>query len=144
MTYSYVTNELSTEVFETGLAKSTRADVVNRGLLRLAEALECLGGFQGNIGDRAFALEAAILLDRIQKEHFSIFGGKPYLQERVPGILGTVVNRGLNKALGEQEGGPLYAGLEHVEKGIMAMPVVRTWPNRSALEKTRRPRIDIA
>jgi hypothetical protein len=145
MPNSYVTNELSTEVFEGGLAEATRPDVVNRGLLRLAEALECLGGLQGNMGDRAFALEAAILLDRIQKEHSSIFGGKPYLQKRVSGMLGEVVNRGLNKALGH-EGPFFYARLEHVENAIMDIPRRTNIFGRIAalLRRTRRPRIDIA
>jgi hypothetical protein len=127
MPNSYVTNKLSTELFEGGLSASAQPGVVNRGLLRLAEALECLGGFLGNMGDRAFALEAAMLLDRIQKEHPSIFCGRPYLQDRVSGLLGQIVNRNLNKALGQPEGGFLHAGLECVEKAIMDMPIVQRY-----------------
>jgi hypothetical protein len=127
MPNSYVTNELPTELLEAGLAASAERDVVDRGLLRLAEALECLGGFLGNMGDRAFALEAAMLLDRIQKEHASVFSGKPYLQKRVSGLLGQIVNRLLNKALEQPEGGPVYAGLEAVEKAIMDIPVVQRY-----------------
>jgi hypothetical protein len=127
MPNSYVTNKLSTELFEGGLSLSAEPGVVDRGLLRLAEALECLGGFLGNMGDRAFALEAAMLLDRIQKEHGSIFSGKAYLQERVSGQLGQIVNRSLNKALGEPEGGFLYAGIEAVERAIADLPIVKRY-----------------
>ena len=42
-------------------------------MLRLAEGLECLGGLLGKQGDRAFALEAALLLDRLQTKYPKVF-----------------------------------------------------------------------
>ena len=38
---------------------------LNRGILRLAEAIECIGGQLGNRGERELALKAALLLEQI-------------------------------------------------------------------------------
>ena len=45
------------------------------------------GGQLGTGGDYRFALEAALLLDRIQKEYGEVFKGNPSWQRRVPGWL---------------------------------------------------------
>ena len=65
--------------------------LLQRGMLRLAEALQCVGGLHGNRGDRAFALEAALLLDRLQTKYPEVFEDTLLWRHRVPGGLGQVV-----------------------------------------------------
>lgn len=96
-----------------------------RGILRLAEAIECIGGQLGQRGDRAFALEAALLLDRIQKEHANVFEGDNRWRNRVPGLLGQIVNQGLNGALGNSA--YLYAGLDAVETTLASDPLIKKY-----------------
>jgi len=68
-------------------------DMLKRGLFRLAEAISCLGGQVAALGDRAFALQAALLLDRIQTEYEDVFAGDRFWDERCPGWLGFEVIR---------------------------------------------------
>jgi hypothetical protein len=102
-------------------------EFLNRGLLRLAEALNCIGGQRGMAGDRAFALEAALLLDRIQTKHADVVEVSSHLQSRVSGQIGQVVNNGLNKALGQQDGVYHYTGIEEIEKMIENCPLVKKY-----------------
>jgi len=126
MPASYRVNELpETGIGESGLALPD-LEFLRRGLLRLAEAIECIGGQLGNRGNLAFALEAAILLDRIQKQHSDVFAGNPSWRHRVPGLLGQIVNRRLNEAL-EQHTSYLYAGLDQVEKNLLNDPLVKKY-----------------
>jgi hypothetical protein len=100
--------------------------LLQRGMLRLAEALECVGGMQGQRGDRAFALEAALLLDRLQTKYPEVFKDNLLWNHRIPGQLGQIVPWGLLRALGQQ-GGYLYAGLEAVENTIANDPLVKKY-----------------
>jgi hypothetical protein len=107
-------------------------EFLNRGLLRLAEALECIGGqigmTMGDRGsDRAFALEAALLLDRIQTKYPDVFKDNLLWGHRVPGQLERIVVRGLNDASEQKQGCYLYAGLEAVEKMIADDPLIRKY-----------------
>ena len=94
--------------------------------MRLAEALECIGG-QLSDRDPAFALEAALLLDRIQKGYPKPFENDFFWRNRIPGSLGNVVLHNLNKALGVEGSGYLYEGLERVEKVMADDPLIQRY-----------------
>ena len=70
-----------------------------------------------NQGDFEFALEAALLLDRLQTTNAELFDHVPFLRPRMwSAVWGFVLSR-LNRAVGEKESGELdiselYAGLE--------------------------------
>lgn len=98
---------------------------LKRGLFRLAEAVECIGGQLGNSGDYAFALKAALLLDHIQTKYEDVFAGNNFWSVRVPGWLGIVVNDRLNRALGEA--GYHYAGLDAVEETLASDTLVKKY-----------------
>lgn len=74
---AYKVNELPTADTQLDLM---RPDLVllKRGLFRLAEALESIGGQLGNIRDYAFALKAALVLDHILCSQAIIFGVTVY------------------------------------------------------------------
>lgn len=111
----YVTNEMPNGIGEMGNAQPT-TDQLKRALHRLAEALECVGGQLGQGGDRMFALEAALLLDRIQKKYRDALKGDILLEQRIPGQLGRVLNDGLNRAVGDAS--YLYAGFDRIVRLI--------------------------
>jgi hypothetical protein len=67
-------------------------------MLRLAEALECLGGLQGSRGDRLFALGATLLLDRLQTKYPKVFEDNLLWRHRVPGLL--IIRRRLPDQVG--------------------------------------------
>jgi hypothetical protein len=125
----YSTNEVPRRgVGEMGLATPDKEFLV-RGLGRLAEAVQCIGGQRGQAGDRHFALQAALLLDCIQKAHPEAFIDNPSFRHRVPGQLGQIVTDGLNQALESLEGPPptnyQYHGLERVETQLTELPLVK-------------------
>jgi hypothetical protein len=88
---------------------------MRRGVHRLGEAIECIGG-QLASRDPDLALKAALLLDRLQSRHADAFGGDPFFRHRVPGELGRFVNNRLNAAC--EGGGYLYAGLDELTKRL--------------------------
>jgi hypothetical protein len=101
--------------------------ILNRGLSRLAEAIECIGGqlahpYRSNY---AFGLEAAILLDRIQKEFPSAFEGDHFWNTRVPGLLNTFVVTRLRQAVGDT--GYHYSGMDAVETELANIPLVQRY-----------------
>jgi hypothetical protein len=98
--------------------------LLNPGLLRLAESIDCIGGQLANRGKRAFGLEAALLLDRIQRDFPEALRGNHFLQRRVPGWLGNEVVRRLQEALG---GSYYYSGLDAVEKAFADIPLVQKY-----------------
>jgi len=120
---SYKVNEVpSSGIGELGNAVPDD-DCLRRGILTLAEGLECIGGQLGRRGDRRAALLAALLLDHIQKEQPSHFEGEPRWQHRVPGELGEIVCGGLNALLPS----PVpyrYAGIDVVMKALVGDPLV--------------------
>jgi hypothetical protein len=97
--------------------------LLKRGLLRLPEALECIGGQVGKSKNYAFALKAALLLDHMQKEYSDVFAGENFWRSRAPGQLGEVVNGRLNGAL--EKASYLYAGLDAVEDAFSRNPLVQ-------------------
>jgi len=124
---SYKTNELPYTNVELGSA-FVDDETIKRGIRRLAEALDCIGGQLAHPYRRKlqFGLEAALLLDRIQKEFPSAFEGDPFWKDhRVPGLMNTfVVNRLLNAHGGT---GYHYSGLDAVEEAFANIPLVQKY-----------------
>ena len=100
--------------------------ILKRGLLRLAEAIECIGGqlAHPNTDNRAFGLDAAMLLDRIQKEFPHVFVGNHFWQMRVPGALNMHVVTPLRQAHGP---GYHYSGLDAVEAALANVSIVQRY-----------------
>jgi hypothetical protein len=122
-TSKYRANEIVNEgIFELGLAWAD-PQLLKRGIRCLAEQVECIGGQLGLQGERLLALEAALLLDQLQRKHPEAFENDIRFADRVPGMLGMIVNNGLNEALGSS--GYLYAGLENAERLLTDDPVVQ-------------------
>jgi hypothetical protein len=71
------------------------------------------------------ALEAALLLDQLQRSHAEAFENDIRFKDRVPGLLGMIVNNGLNEAL--ESTGYLYAGLEAAERVLTKDAVVKKY-----------------
>ncbi len=126
MPHSYVVNELpNTGMGEAGFAFPD-LQFLRRGLLRLAESTECIGGQLGRRGDLQSALMAALLVDRIRTEYAQAFEDNPFWRHhRVPGMLGMDVNSRLNKAAGD--GGYFYAGLDALKKHLADDPLVKKY-----------------
>jgi len=100
--------------------------ILKRGLLRLAEAIECIGGQLAHpySDNRAFGLDAAMLLDRIQREFPDVFEGNHFWQTRVPGSLNMFVITRLKEAYGN---GYHYGGLDAVETALANVPLVKKY-----------------
>jgi hypothetical protein len=123
---SYETNKVPST--DTQLDLSYIDDqILKRGLLRLAEAVECIGGQLAlpHCGNYAFGLEAALLLDRIQTTFPDVFEGNHFWQTRVPGSLNQFVVTRLRQALGGT--GYHYSGLDAVEEALANLPLVQKY-----------------
>jgi hypothetical protein len=70
-------------------------------------------------------LEAALLLDRIQKEFPGAFEGNHFWQTRIPGSLNVYVVTRLAQALGGT--GYHYSGLDAVEDALANIPLVQRY-----------------
>ena len=104
-------------------------ELLTPGLARLAEGIECIGGQLAHPyrDNRAFGLEAALLLDRLQKEFPKALIDDHFWKHRVPGNLGShVVNRLQQLAGGNYH----YSGLDAVEAAIAALPIVKKYLGR--------------
>src|SRR5262249_22293406 len=119
---SYETNKMPVTDSQLDFSQVDNA-MLRRGVLRLAESVECIGGQLAHPvrGNLAFGLDAALLLDRIQREFPNAFAGKAFWQFRVPGLLNQYVVPKLRKAYGS---GYHYSGLDAVEATIAQIPLV--------------------
>jgi hypothetical protein len=122
---SYKTNELPSTNVQMGLAY-VDGEILKRGLRRLAEALDCIGGqlAHPSQGKLLLGLEAALLLDQIQKEFPSAFDGDHFWNQRVPGLMNTFVVSPLRNAHGV---GYHYSGLDAVEEAVANVPLVQKY-----------------
>jgi Domain of unknown function (DUF4365) len=122
---SYETNKMPSTDTQLDLSYIDQ-EILKRGLLRLAEAIECIGGQLAHpyTDNRAFGLEAAMLLDRIQREFPGVFKGNQFWHTRVPGSLNMFVVTALNRAYGN---GYHYSGLDAVEAALAKVPIVETY-----------------
>jgi hypothetical protein len=123
--HSYKTNELPSTNSQLGLAY-VDDEILKQGILRLAEALDCIGGqlAHPHRNNLRFGLEAALLLDRIQKEFPSAFEGNHWWKTRVPGLLHICVVNRLHTAHGT---GYAYSGLDAVEAAVANIPLVQKY-----------------
>jgi Domain of unknown function (DUF4365) len=122
---SYKTNKVPSTDTQLELLY-TDSQILNRGISRLAEALDCIGGqlahpTRANYG---FSLNAALLLDRLQKEFPSAFEGNHFWQTRVPGLMNMYVVTRLAQASGA---GYLYGGLDAVKEALENIPLVKKY-----------------
>src|SRR5262249_43513363 len=96
---SYRVNQMpSQSIAELGNTRPERT-TLKRGILTLAESIQCIGGQLGQMGDRSGALLAALLLDHLQTHYPDMFNDAGRWQSRVPGQLGSIVCAGLNQAI---------------------------------------------
>lgn len=100
-------------------------DLLRRGILTLAEGLECIGGQLGWREDRVAALMSALLLDHLQGHYASVFENQPRWRHRVPGVLGNQVCTALNEAF--QIDTYRYAGLDALRDQFLQLPNVATF-----------------
>jgi len=120
----YTTNELPTVLGEYGYAQPP-IEFIRRGVSRLAEAAECIGG-QVAEDDPELALLAALLIDRLKEKHAGAFNEAHFGREkRVPGHLGAFVTGRLNK--GQPPGCYLYAGLDAIKAQIANEPLIEAY-----------------
>jgi hypothetical protein len=123
---SYETNKMPSTNVQLGLSY-VDDQILKRGLSRLAEAIECIGGqlahpYRSNY---AFGLEAAMLLDRIQKEFPSAFEGDHFWNTRIPGLLNMYVVSRLRQAIGNT--GYHYSGMDAVETALANVPLIQRY-----------------
>jgi hypothetical protein len=127
MPIGYTVNELPDKkgVGEAGWA-IPEAQFLRRGLLRLGEAAECIGGQLGRKGDPLSALWAAVFVERIREENREAFeGSRMWRNHRVPGVLGRDVNQRLNKAAASNE--YTYDGFDELKKQLSIIPLVKKY-----------------
>ena len=103
-------------------------DCLRRGILTLAEGLECIGGQLGQRGDRKAALLSALLLDHLQKQNGPVFEGQPRWRHRVPGQLGSFVCSGLNECR-PSPASYRYGGIDAVMGAFLEIPPVDCFLN---------------
>ncbi len=124
-TTKYRSNEIpKKDLFELGLAWA-EPQHLKRSIQCLAEQVECIGGQLGRRGERLVALEAALLLDQLQRSHAEAFENDIRFRHRLPGLLGMIVNNGINEALGSPS--HLYAGVEAAERVLTNDPVIQKY-----------------
>ena len=122
----YTTNRPPNQgIGEMGLAEPVDRRLIKRGIARLAEALECIGGQLAQTGDRDIALHAELLLAKLRRKRPEAFADDPRLRLGVNGLLGTTVNRGLNAAHGPTA--DLFAGRDALEAAIADLPLVKRY-----------------
>ena len=124
---SYQTNKLPSTTVQIG-ASTADDDLLNRGILCLAEALDSVGGqlAHPNRGNLRAGLEAALLLDRLQKEFKTVLACHPWWKgsDRVSGLLMHYVILRLHNAHG---GEYVYSGLHAVEAALANIPLVQKY-----------------
>jgi hypothetical protein len=101
-------------------------EFLERGILRLAESAECIGGQLFRQGDRSGALRALLLVYHLWRTYDQVLGKQGRWVGSIPGDLGTRVCQSLNEALSDR-GGPRYVfqGIDEVVKALENDPVVK-------------------
>jgi hypothetical protein len=101
---------------------------LKRGILTLAESVQCIGGQLGQIGDRSGTLLAALLLDHLQIHYPDMFHDSVRWQSRMPGQLGHIVCSSLNQVMPtDQTIQYYYQGLEAIEAILANDPLVKRY-----------------
>jgi Domain of unknown function (DUF4365) len=130
MPHTYRTNQPpNTGIGEAG-SRAPEPKFLKRGILRLAESAECIGGQLFHQGDRSGALQAALLVRYLLKNHKQVFMDQPRWTGSIPGDLGRVL-RDLNEALGDRGGSRhVYSGIDEVGKALENDQVVKNFLTR--------------
>jgi hypothetical protein len=125
MPSAYSVNEIpNTGIGEMGLALP-EPQFIERGILKLAESAECIGGQLFRRGDRAGTLRAALLVDHLRKSYGHILTKHPRWTGTIPGDLGMLVCPAINEAAGYGDNPPsMYRGLSDIGKMLESNPVV--------------------
>jgi hypothetical protein len=130
MPYSYRTNEIPARAthpwIEVGNQFPDDANL-HRGMLRLAEALDCLGDQLRARGDPKAALLSTMLLDHIQRAYPEALQAHPPLNERLRGSLGSSVSNDLNRAMAAPPGTYQFAGIDTLMQTFAAVPQVQSF-----------------
>src|SRR6185369_14358583 len=121
----YRTNEMPDgSIGEMGNALPERPFLF-RGIETLAQVAECIGGQMARSGDHAGALRAALLVDHLQVTYDEVFKDRMGWHVRVPGMLGSIVRDGLNKAFRSTRRPYAYQGLDAVQKTLDNADIVK-------------------
>lgn len=122
---SYRTNELPPgSICEVGYALP-EPEFLERGILKLAESAECIGGQLFRQGDRAGGLRATLLVYHLWKTYPEVFKKSPRWTGSLPGDMGMKICTELNDAVVDQENAPyVFRGLDQVGKALENDPVV--------------------
>lgn len=112
---SYVTNKVAKTSIQAGLAFADNK-ILNRGLNRLAEVIECIGG---QLHIRIVTTKRLAL-----RPQYCWTRGDHFWDPRVPGLLHQHVVWPLKAAHGN---GYVYSGLDEVEKSIASLPLVKKY-----------------
>lgn len=126
MPESYRTNQIpDSGINEVGNAVPEQ-EFLNRGILRLTESAECIGGQLFRLGNRPGALRALLLVNHLLKTYPQVFKEQPRWTGTIPGDLGNRVCRSLNDAVDDKEGSRYVTrGLDEVEKALEKNPLVK-------------------
>lgn len=124
---SYRVNELPKKgISQLGYA-SEEMEYLERGILRLTESAECIGGQLFRLGDRSGAVYAALLVRHLLKRYESAFAGK------LQGVVGlgdlVFMSKRLNDALEALQNGRVvryaYMGIDEIGKALENDPIVK-------------------
>jgi hypothetical protein len=104
MPASYRVNQMpDTGIGELG-SRAPAPKFLKRGILKLAESAECIGGQLFQQGDRSGALSAALLVYKLWKSYGEVFKEEPRWAGSIPGDIG-----GVYAALNDEVGNSTYA-----------------------------------
>jgi hypothetical protein len=136
MPMSYRVNEIprSGGIGEVGLSLPENPELLNRGIVSLAEGAECIGGQLDRLGDRAGALRAALLVRHLQMRYDKAFANLPrWSGSSMPGDLGTKVVQRLNSIAEQMGPGPTYyyRGIDEVGKALEDIPLVKQFVGKA-------------
>ena len=124
MPHSYRVNQLpNTGIGELGYAVP-EPEFLERGILRLAESAECIGGQLFRQGDRTGGLYSLLLVYHLWKAYSTVFEGQARWVGSIPGDLGSSVCQSLNDALQERQG-YLFEGVDVLTKTLESDPTVK-------------------
>lgn len=127
MPHSYRVNKLpNAGIGELGYAVP-EPQFLQRGILRLAEGAECIGGQLFRHGDRHGALRAALLVYHLWKSYSQVFKDQPRWAGSISGDI-ALVFESLNNALKDRDGSNYaYRGIDEVGKTLRNDPLVKTF-----------------
>lgn len=128
MPAGYRVNELPHEGTGESGHNPPDASFLKRGLITMAEGLECIGGQLFEQGDRQAALWAALLVDHLLRHYKTAFADVPRLKNsRVPGWLGVRVTRALNTAINANPPRYTYQGLDALIESLQEADPLKTY-----------------